>query len=134
MRDPENWPWLCIEKTLEGVTLKHVVDNIITYPVIRTVPGSPILELETYMYKWLETGSNINMKYDPVECPPLEDKWNDWSTAMTAEELQSMPLTHEFKVDLEHVAINPVALQPAKTNNLICVKNYLVSPRKVVSH
>jgi hypothetical protein len=31
IRDPENWPWLCVKKRFSGVTLKHMIAHVCSY-------------------------------------------------------------------------------------------------------
>lgn len=52
---------------------------------------------------------------------------------MTAEELRNMPLKDTHEIDLDHVAVDPVPLQPASTKNLNKYRTFLISPRKVIT-
>ena len=52
---------------------------------------------------------------------------------MTANELRTMPLIDAMETDLDHVAVNPVPLQPASTKNLNKYRTFLISPRKVIT-
>ena len=85
IREFDNFPWHCATKTFKGVTLKHVFDNISSYPSeIPCTKGSPLKSIESIFIKFLEAGSNINLKPNPKEFPLLPDSWYDWTTPMTA--------------------------------------------------
>lgn len=93
MREPDNWPWAIVKQTFKGVTLKHVYDNLCSYPgTIPCTEGSPEKEIESLYFKWCEAASNIDFKPDPVEFPVLPDVWYDWAHPMTPTEFRQFPL------------------------------------------
>jgi len=88
------------------------------YRKIQSVKGSPIQQQDSNFLKFLEAGSNINLRCDPLVQNALPENWTDWNKAMTADELKNMPLRDAHEIDLDHVAVDPVPLQPASTKNL----------------
>ena len=117
---------------MKGVTLKHAFDHLASYPSsIPCAEGSPATEQESLYFKYCEAGSNINLKPSPETYPLLPDIWYDWTRPMTAKELQEFPLQANYEIDLEHVAKDPVPMQPKKTSNLNKFQTFFISPRKV---
>ena len=134
IRNVDEWPWLMYKKTLVGVTLKHVVDNLSGYSTkIPCVGGSPTRDIESYFMKFLEAGSNIRMKPTPEECQELHPDWNNWNAKMTYQKLKNVPLTREFEIDLEHIAVDPVTFQPPTVHNTHKYKTYFISQRQAMT-
>ena len=109
-------------------------DHLCSYPdKIQCAEGSPLTEIDSLYFKWCEAASNINIVQNPTKYPRLPDLWYDWARAMTPRELKEFPLIAQHELDLEHVATNPVAMQPGKTAGVNKFKTYVISPRKVVT-
>jgi len=128
IRDFDNFEWPLVEKTIKGVTLKHVLDHLAQYNKIEHEPDCPTPSVDPIWFAFHDRGKNINQKYNPLVAPKLPEAWNDWHKELTAEEFKNIPVKSYFNVDLEHVATDPVPFQPAKTSNVIHYTSYLVSP------
>ena len=128
IRDADDWPWLAVKETYKGVTLKHVFDHLCSYP--EKIPST---DLDSLYFPWCEAASNINIVPSPEKYTRLPDIWYDWTHAMTPRELKEFPLISQYELDLEHVATNPVPMQPGKTASVNKFKTYIISPRKVVT-
>ena len=98
MREPENYPWLCLKKTLSGVTLKHAFAHVCSY------------QEKDFYTEFCEAGSNVDLVFEPKEYPKLPEVWNDMHRSMTAQELKDLPLVGKVEIDLVHVAKAPVPM------------------------
>jgi hypothetical protein len=70
---------------------------------------------------------NFKRSYKQVNEWPKQ--WYDWSNSHPVD---GLPESVEVEIDLEHVCLNPVPLQPASTLELIMYRVYLVSNEKAI--
>ena len=109
---------------IKGVTLKHVIDEIIRHKPIPQFDGSTQQPWHKHFH---EDAGNFNLKVMKESTWPAA--WSDWNTKCKVADL---PLILEEEVDLEHVVKTPAPMQPGRTSELAEYRFYLVSNEKVI--
>lgn len=71
--DFDKFNWDLHSEVIDGVVLKHVVDNFFTTKKIVNFDGSI---QETVYNEFLHAGGNLNMKFRPEE--PWSTQWLNW--------------------------------------------------------
>lgn len=67
------------------------------------------------------------MKATPEEYPITCENWHNWNTKVMPKKLKNMELIYEFRVDFEHIAVDPIVFQPPTLNTCNDYKTYFIS-------
>ena len=78
-----------------------------------------------------EKNDNEIQFFEPKECPPFPQVWNNWHEEIKINKLKKMPLKSYFELDVKHHVKNAQPMAPKLTKNRLRYTRYLVSPNKV---
>jgi len=110
IREPDEWPWFILEETFEGVTLKHVYENIFMFARVKHEQECPTPFCEPAWNEFHERGQNYDIKYTPIHGPKMPDCWRNWRKQTTGKDFEQFPNSVYFEADLTHKAFNPVPM------------------------
>lgn len=115
------------EETLEGVSLKHVLDNMYSCNKYQQVDG---LSRSSIFFERLAACDNHNINKISGGAP-FPQSWTDWSIKYN---ISDVPLVHEMTLEMTFRPEDAAHWEPSSIDNVLDYKIYLISNEEVIIH
>lgn len=112
VRDCDHWDLTSQDVTFQGVTLKHVWDNIGNFVEIKHDERCPTPSQPSYFKVFhMETQNNKIEKMNPENGVEMPASWYDWHNEMTPEAFErEIPTKSQIEINFKHIEPNPMPL------------------------